>query len=221
MAGRICAAPPGWSTSPTDAEPMRTGPANRRMRWLLRLGLGLSLAGCAATPPPAEPAATAPPPAALDLSPPAEPQISQASFCGTLTTLIESERDGFARLRGGPVGDETWAGRRTLPGTDECVIEGDAWPRARYECAAVPVERADRAASRFALLSEQIDDCLAGPGWRPRTWQRNEPFDFAMGERQQTWTDLSSLPPSAVVLKLQRGLSGDDYRVVLDLMTIR
>ena len=42
-----------------------------------------------------------------------------------------------------------------------------------------------------------------------------------MGERQQTWTDLSVLPPAAVVLKLQRGLSGDDYRVRLELLTIR
>ena len=54
-----------------------------------------------------------------------------------------------------------------------------------------------------------------------RSWHRNPPFTFAMGEQQQTWTDLSSLPPTAVVLKMQRGLSGRDYRLQLDLVTIR
>ena len=165
----------------------------------------------------------APPPLARTLPTPIEPRISQSSFCNVLTGLIEAERDGFAALRGQPQGSEIWAGRRTLPGTEQCVVEGDAWPRARYECAAAPVQadRQERAASQFALLSEQIDACLGKPSWHPRAWHRNEPFEFAMGERQQTWTDLSRLPPSAVVLKLQRGLSGDDYRVRLDLVTIR
>ncbi len=144
-------------------------------------------------------------------------------FCNVLTGLIEAERAGFVALRGRQVGAESWAGRRTMPGTEQCLVEGDAWPRARYECAGAPVkaDQQDRAASQFALLSEQIDACLGKPSWFPRNWQKNEPFAFAMGERQQTWTDLSTLPPSAVVLKLQRGLSGRDYRVRLDLVTIR
>jgi hypothetical protein len=140
-----------------------------------------------------------------------------------LTSLLEAEADGFVALRGEPLGSESWAGRTMLPGTEQCVVEGDAWPRARYECAAAPVraDQHERAASQFALLSEQVDACLGKPSWFPRTWHKNEPFEFAMGERQQTWTDLSTLPPSAVVLKLQRGLSGRDYRVRLDLVTIR
>jgi hypothetical protein len=154
---------------------------------------------------------------------PVEPRISHATFCDALTALLEAEGDGFAAWRGQTLGDESWAGRMTVPGTEQCMVEGDAWPRARYECAATAVrpDQHDRAASQFALLSEQIDACLSKSSWFPRTWHRNEPFDFAMGERQQTWTDLSILPPSAVVLKLQRGLSGDDYRVRLDLVTIR
>lgn len=149
--------------------------------------------------------------------------VAQGPFCNALTGVIEAEHGGFATLRGQPQGRETWAGQSTVPGTERCVIEGDAWPRARYECAgaAVPADQQSRAASQFALLAEQIDACLAKPSWHPRTWRRNEPLEFAMGERQQTWTDLSALPPSAVVLRLQRGLSGDDYRVRLDLVTIR
>jgi hypothetical protein len=144
-------------------------------------------------------------------------------FCDVLTGLIEAERTGFAALRGRPLGTESWAGRTPLPGTEQCVIEGDAWPRARYACAGrlVPSAQHDRATSQFALLDLQIDACLGKTTWFPRSWHKNEPFAFAMGERQQTWTDLSTLPPSAVVLKLQRGLSGHDYRVRLDLVTIR
>jgi hypothetical protein len=182
------------------------------------------LAACAAgMPPPAPPEPVAPPRIARAAPAPVAPTIPQGTFCSVLTELIEAEADGFAALRGQPIGDESWGGRRTVPGTEQCVVEGDAWPRARYECAgaAVQADRHDRAASQFTLLSEQIDACLGKPSWHPRTWQKNEPFEFAMGERQQTWTDLSTLPPSAVVLKLQRGLSGDDYRVRLDLLTIR
>jgi hypothetical protein len=204
---------------------VRTRVSIRPLRWLLWLVLGAWLAACAArTPPPALPPSTVPAPVVRAAPTPVEPRkIPQAAFCSALTGLLEAERDGFAALRGQPIGSESWAGRRTLPGTERCVIEGDAWPRARYECAGAPVraDRSDRAVSQFALLSEQIDACLGKPSWHPRTWHRNEPFDFAMGERQQTWTDLSTLPPSAVVLKLQRGLSGDDYRILLDLVTIR
>jgi len=193
------------------------------IRRLLRLAATAALAACAAEAPPPEPPLPAPPPRARAVPPPPAPIVAQQPFCDALTGVIEAEQDGFAALRGEPLGRETWTGRRILPGAEGCVIEGDAWPRARYECAgaAVPAREQDRAASQFALLSEQIDACLARPSWHPRTWQRHEPLDFAMGERQQTWTDLSVLPPSAVVLKLQRGLSGNDYRVRLDLVTIR
>jgi hypothetical protein len=161
---------------------------------VLRLVAAASLAACAAAAP-----ATG---------------FAADTFCQALTGVIEAEPDGFAALRGEPQGRETWAGQTTLPGTEGCVIEGDAWPRARYACAG-PADQQDRAASQFARLSARIDACLGV------IWERHAARDFAMGERQQTWTDLSVLPPAAVVLKLQRGLSGDDYRVRLELLTIR
>jgi hypothetical protein len=78
-----------------------------------------------------------------------------------------------------------------------------------------PADQRARAAARFARLGARIDACLdAG-------WERHAARDFAMGERQQTWTDRSTAPPSAVVLKLQRALSDDAFRVRLELMTIR
>jgi hypothetical protein len=51
-------------------------------------------------------------------------------FCTALTSVIEAGRDGFAALRGARQGSETWTGRTTLPGSERCKIEGDAWPRA-------------------------------------------------------------------------------------------
>jgi hypothetical protein len=189
-------------------------------RWLLRLASAALLTACAAErPPPPEPA---PPPVVAAVPRPVPPPASPP-FCSVLTRLFEAEAGGYAALRGTALGAESWSGRTRLPGTERCVIEGDAWPRARYECAGrlVPRAQRDRVDSQFAAMRQQIDACLAKSSWFPRTWHKNEPFDFAMGERQQTWTDLSSLPPSAVVLKLQQGLSGRDYRVQLDLVTIR
>lgn len=189
-------------------------------RCLLWLGCVALLAACAADPPPAPEPEPAPLAKAVRKSPP--PRTLPA-FCNVLTRLVEAEATGFVNLRGRSLGSEIWAGRTPLPGTERCVIEGNAWPRARYECAGrlVPTAQRDRVDSQFTQLSTQIDTCLAKSSWFPRNWRKNEPFTFAMGERQQTWTDLSTLPPSAVVLKLQRGVSGRDYRVQLDLLTIR
>ncbi|HEX5078069.1 MAG TPA: hypothetical protein VFV80_02885 [Geminicoccaceae bacterium] len=197
--------------------------ASLRPARLAGVALCAWLGACAARTVPPEPAIPPPPPAARATAPAVEPHIPPAAFCGALTALIEAERDGFAGLRGERLGSESWAGRRTLPGTKGCVVEGDAWPRARYACAGPPVQadQADRAEGQFARLSAQVDTCLGKPEWQPRVWHRHAPFEFAMGERQQTWTDPSTLPPSAVVLKLQRDLSGDDYRVTLGLATIR
>jgi hypothetical protein len=191
--------------------------------WLSRLAPILLLAACADSAPPPPAPEPAPAPVARATPQPVKPRVSQPAFCSVLTRLIETEQAGFAELRGRALGPESWTGLMTVPGTEQCVVEGDAWPRARYECAsaAMAPDQQDRAASQFALLSEQIDACLGKPTWHPRSWHKNDPFTFAMGERQQTWTDLSTLPPSAVVLKLQRGLSGRDYRVRLDLVTIR
>jgi hypothetical protein len=186
----------------------------------LILGLAVTLVACASEPPPApEP----PPPQIAKAEPTRVPPRSTPAFCGVLTELVEAEPTGFAGLRGRAIGTESWTGKTRPPGTERCVIEGAAWPRARYACAGrlVPAAERERLDNLFAAMSQQIDSCLGKSSWYPRHWQKNEPFDFAMGERQQTWTDLSSLPPSAVVLKLQQGVSGRDYRVQLDLLTIR
>jgi hypothetical protein len=195
----------------------------RSIRQLLALLPAALLVACAKSPLPTEPPTPGPARVARTAPTPVTPRIPQPSFCETLTGLLAADSTGFAALRGAPQGVESWTGQTTVPGTEQCVIEGDAWPRARYECAGPPVaaDQRDRVASQFALLSEQIDACLAKPSWYPRSWQKNEPFAFAMDERQQTWTDRSTLPPSAVVLRMQRAVSGDDYRVRLDLTTIR
>jgi len=184
------------------------------------IGVVAILAACTSEPPPTpEP----PPPRIAKVEPTRVPPRSAPAFCSVLTDLVEAEATGFAALRGRAIGAESWAGMTRLPGTERCVIEGAAWPRARYACAGrlMPAAERERVDRLFTAMSQQIDGCLGKSSWFPRRWHKNDPFDFAMGERQQTWTDLSSLPPSAVVLKLQQGLSGRDYRVQLDLLTIR
>lgn len=184
------------------------------------LGVIAMLAACASEP---RPTPEPPPPRLAKVAPTRVPPRSTPEFCGVLTRLVGAEPEGFAALRGRAIGTERWTGQTRPPGTERCVIEGAAWPRARYACAGrlVPAAERERIDSLFAAMSRQIDACLGKSSWYPRRWHKNDPFDFAMGERQQTWTDLSSLPPSAVVLKLQQGVSGRDYRVQLDLLTIR
>jgi hypothetical protein len=185
--------------------------------------LVLVLVACGRSPPLPESPTSAPAPAVGAAPAGVTAPVPQPELCAALTELLAAESTGFAELRGTPQGIESWIGQMTVPGTKQCTIEGDAWPRARYECVGQPVAagQRDRVASQFDLLSGQIDACLAKPTWFPRTWQKNAPFTFAMDERQQTWTDRSTLPPSAVVLRMQRGASGDVYRVRVDLTTIR
>ncbi len=73
---------------------------------------------------------------------------------------------------------------------------------------------------RFEALAQTIDECLKQPIWFPRDWQKGEPFEFAMGERLQTWTDQSVSPPSQVVLKIQQDLDRRGYRLKLNLEAI-
>jgi hypothetical protein len=129
------------------------------------------------------------------------------------------EPEGFARLRGRPLAAERWLGRETLPGTERCTIDGSIWPRARYSCAGASfaVARRDDAGAVFEALADELGESLESPIWFPRGWQRGTNFDFAMGERLQTWTDHSTSPPSQVVLKVQRDATGNVYRVQLDL----
>jgi hypothetical protein len=158
----------------------------------------------------------APPPSAGPV-PPDEPRL-----CRILATVVATESEGFARLRGRPLAAERWLGRETLPGTERCTIEGEAWPRARYSCAgaSIAAARRDAAWRAFAALADELDQCLESPIWFPRTWQRGTVFDFAMGERLQAWTDHSTAPPSQVVLKVQQDATGRAYRVQLDLEAV-
>ena len=54
--------------------------------------------------------------------------------------------EGFARCARARSRPTAGSGSQTLPGTERCTIEGEAWPRARYACAsrAVPVRRPRR-----------------------------------------------------------------------------
>jgi hypothetical protein len=108
-----------------------------------------------------------------------------------------------------------------VPGTERCTIEGEAWPRARYACVSGPFasDNRDGAEASFAALAGEIDQCLSKPIWFPRRWERGEPFEFALGERLQTWTDQSTGPPSQVVLKLQQDLDRSGYSLKLGLET--
>ena len=140
-----------------------------------------------------------------------------------LASVLAAEPDGFARLRAARVAGDRWLGRADLPGVGRCTIEGEARPRARYACAGEPFQADDRegARAKFAALSAAIDRCLSKPIWFPREWRKGEPFEFALGERLQTWTDHSAAPPFQVVLKVQQDVGGDRYRLKLDLEAVR
>ncbi len=224
MAGRTCAGRHGWSTSGIAVEPSGLLSILRPMTGRLLLGLVvLALSACRAAPAPAP--APAPPTAATsaDLGPPAAPAApAEREFCDVLPGVLATEGDGFARLRAKPVAADSWLGSQTLPGTQRCTIEGDTWPRARYTCTSRPYQSAnrERAEGRFEALAQTIDECLSKPIWFPRSWRKGEPFEFAMGERLQTWTDLSVSPPSQVVLKIQQDLDRRGYRLQLNLEAI-
>jgi hypothetical protein len=177
-----------------------------------------------------EPAASGPEPAPPAVAP-AVPSIPPAAgpatarepqLCTVLANVVASEPTGFAPLRGRPLGAGQWLGRTTLPGTERCMIEGEAWPMARYSCDGGPlaVGNGHGARGTFEAFAADLDQCLDSPIWFPRTWQRGSAFEFAMGERLQAWTDHSTSPPSQVVLKVQQDADGSAYRVKLDVQTV-
>ena len=190
------------------------------------LGLAvLAAAACQAAPAPqpAAPVAQAPGPT-VGLGPPAALPVApvERELCDVLPRVLAAEPEGFAQLRASPEAADRWRGSQTLPGTERCTIEGDAWPRARYVCATrrFLIDNRDRAEARFEALAETIDACLKKPIWFPRDWHKGEPFQFAMGERLQAWTDQSVSPPSQVVLKMQQDLDRRGYRLQLNLEAI-
>jgi hypothetical protein len=195
-----------------------------------RAGLALALLAVAAcqsaedAPPEAEHRAL--PDAALVLGPPAAPPApapARRELCPVLAAVLAADAEGYAPLRATPVAAERWLGSRTLPGTERCTIEGEAWPRARYACVSRPFPEGDRdgAEAAFDALAGEIDRCLSSPTWFPRDWQRGEPFQFALGERLQTWSDQSTAPPSQVVLKLQQDIDRSGYQLKLNLEAVR
>lgn len=166
--------------------------------------------------------------AALVLAPPTrltppEPPPAPPDLCRVLTAILATDADGFAGQRASTIAADRWRGRAVVPGTERCTIEGAAWPRARYACVSQPFRPDNRAAAeaKFTAMVAEIDQCLSKPIWFPRDWQRGEPFEFAMGERLQAWTDQSTAPPSQVVLKLQQDLDRSSYALKLSLETMR
>lgn len=181
------------------------------------------LIGCQAEPePPGQP--LGPPARLVDRAPPAPaaPVAPPPDLCAALAGIVATETDGFATLRAEPVAARSWRGRAVPPGTERCTIEGDAWPHARYLCAGAPFATGQRdgAQAAYQALVRKVDQCLTSPIWFPRDWRRGEPFEFAMGERLQTWTDHSTLPPSQVVLKVQQDLTSRAYQVQLSLEAV-
>jgi hypothetical protein len=185
--------------------------------------LVIVLTACQGPPAPpvadASPAVAGAPTAAPDAGPPAR---EEPRLCTVLASVIASEEEAFARLRGQPLAKGQWLGRATLPGTERCTIEGEAWPGARYSCAGAPfaTTRQNGAEGAFETLAEDLDQCLDSPIWFPRTWRRGSAFEFAMGERLQAWTDYSTAPPSQVVLKMQQDATGNAYRMTVDLQAV-
>jgi hypothetical protein len=181
------------------------------------------LTACRGAPAPpvadASPAVTRAPTAVPGAGPPAR---EEPRLCTVLASVIASEPQGFVRLRGRPLAKGQWLGRATLPGTERCTIEGEAWPGARYSCAGAPfaATRQNGAEGAFETLAAELDQCLDSPIWFPRTWRRGSAFEFAMGERLQAWTDYSTAPPSQVVLKMQQDASGSAYRMMVDLQAV-
>jgi len=165
---------------------------------------------------PAPPAVTAPQPAA------GRSERLEAQLCPVLARVVSTEADGFARLRSRRLAADSWLGGATLPGTERCTIEGEAWPRARYLCVGPPIgaEPRDGARLAFDALARELEQCLDKPIWFPRDWQRGERFEFAMGEQLQAWTDRTTWPPSQVVLKVQQDAAGEVYRVKLNLEAV-
>jgi hypothetical protein len=154
---------------------------------------------------------------------PVPPEPETEELCAVLVSVAANDATGFSGLRGTRLGAGRWVGTATLPGTERCRIEGQAWPRARYVCdgEVFEAEGRDLAEAEFEMLAGEIDQCLEKPIWFPRDWRRSEPFEFAMGERLQAWIDGSTSPPSTVVLKVHQDLIRHDYRLRLALETAR
>jgi hypothetical protein len=146
----------------------------------------------------------------------------EPELCATLAGVVSAELDGFARLRSRRLAAESWLARAVLPGTERCTIEGEAWPRARYLCVGprIGAGGTESAARAFDALAREVDRCLEKPIWFPRSWQRGETFEFAMGERLQAWTDRTTTPPSQVVLKVQQDAASRAYRLRLNLEAV-
>jgi hypothetical protein len=185
--------------------------------------LAVVLTACQGDPAAVPAAVVSAAPTPLPAAPPAaEVPPADPGFCTVLAAVVATESEGFARLRGRALAAGRWLGQKTLPGTERCTIEGEAWPRARYSCAGVSfaAARRDDVGAAFEALVDRLGECLESPIWFPRTWLRGTAFDFAMGERLQAWTDHSTAPPSQVVLKVQQDAAGGFYRVQLDLEAV-
>ena len=181
-----------------------------------------ALAACASEPEPPPPSPPPQPAVTRHEAPAAATPVPRRELCPILTALLSGEENGFAGQRGQALAEERWLAREVLPGTRSCTIEGDAWPRATYQCVSGSLG-ADRTLveGEFEHLAGEIDRCLARPSWFPRTWQKGQEFTFAMGERQVAWTDTGTRPPSTVILKVQQDLVRRDYELRVSVGAVR
>jgi hypothetical protein len=147
------------------------------------------LLGCAKTPPPSEGAEPAIAAAPIRLTPDAPREIArERDLCEVIAGLLAQEAGGFTRLRGQTIADERWAAETTVPGLGDCVIEGSAWPRARFVCAS-PRLQPDQAHARFDRLAARSSPWASAsrPGWiRPR--RRPPPWCSASSRTSSTGT---------------------------------
>jgi hypothetical protein len=165
-------------------------PAHRLQGTVL---VALALAGCGggAEPPPPTPvrhqAALLP----RGDEPAEDPATRRDRFCRALGRIIDAEPDGFAGLRAARAGEGVWDGSVVPPGLDDCRIEGDDRPGARYVChgGALAGGSADLLAESYDDVVADIDGCLVQPIWYPHDWQRGQEFTFAGGERRVLWRD--------------------------------
>jgi hypothetical protein len=185
------------------------------------LALVAVLAACASEPEPLPPPPPPEPAVTRHEAPAAPAPVPRRELCPVLTALL-AEENGFAALRGQALAEERWLAREVLPGTRSCTIEGDAWPRATFQCVSGSLG-SDRTVvdDEFEHLAAEIDRCLARPSWFPRTWERGQEFTFALGERQLAWIDDGTRPPSTVILKVQQDLVRRDYELRVSVGAVR
>jgi hypothetical protein len=194
------------------------GGLGRGLRALLPVLLLVACATKEAPPPPPPPPPPAPPPAAV------EPEGSRVDrLCGQLRQIMQAEPGGFAALRSSPTGERQWVGRVVPIDMSFCQVEGDFFPGAEYVCHGQEYAAAsgDLLLADFNRYAQDIDACLARPGWEGRGWMRDAPTAFAGGERQQVWRNGGVRLRPAIALKIEENFDTSNWFLRLNAFTFR